>query len=201
MIAALADAGLAVKHRAAGFQPDRQRHQQHRRPGDQQQDDRRRQVEEALAQPARRGVIEAAGEHQPGGIHDVQLDHARFAFEEGGQIDDGHAALHAQQHLFHRQAATALVRRDHQFVDLQALDQFGQPLFGGNQQIFLDQRRLAGNRNKTDHGERAAIGLAPHPAVDQIRVLARAEYQHPLLERVGVQRGHDESAEQHHQQQ
>ncbi len=182
---ALAHPRLAVEDRSARFHPDRQCDQQHQRPRDQQQRQRRGEIEEALAQPARRRVIEAAGEHQPRRIDHVELDHAGLALEEARQIHHRHAALHAQQHLFHRQTAAAFVRGDHQFVDLQALDEVGQSFLArAHQQFLLHHHRLAGHRHETDHQERATVGLAAHARVDQVGVLACAEDQYPLLEHV-----------------
>ena len=191
MAAALAHARLAVEDRATGLHPHGDAHHDHQRPTDQQQRTGGEQVEEPLAQPTRRGVVETARKHQPRRIHRVELHHAGFALEEAGQVDHRDALLHALQHLLHRKPAPPLIRRDHQFVDLQAVGEFMQALLAHtHQQVFAHPHGLAGHRHEPHHGEGAAVGTTAHAGIDQVGVASGAQDQHPLLQHVGMEQPH-----------
>src|SRR5690606_22604527 len=123
--AALAHPDLPVQRRSAIFQAYRQRNQEHRGPAHHQQHQRRGQVESALAEPAHDGVVEATREHQRRWVHDLELDHARLALEERRQLDHRNPPLRTGQDVFSRQANATLIRRHHDLVHAQALDQDG----------------------------------------------------------------------------
>ena len=184
MTTVLTDADLTVDHRAFRFQPHRQCDQQHHRPGHRQQRAGRDQIEEALGQATRRGIVETARKHQPRRVHDIELDHAGFALEEGRQVGDQHALLHAIEHLFHRHGAAALVGRDHDFIDIQANGDRAQTFVGADQMRLIDHDRLRARRYEPEDLERLAVTLTPQPRIDEIGVAAGAIDQHPLFQRL-----------------
>ena len=106
--------------------------------------------------------------------------------------------LHAVEHLFHRHAAAAFVRRNDDLVDIEALRQSAQRLIAADQHRLIDHDRLVARRYKAEDVEGLAVAPAAQAGIDEVGVAAGAVDQHPLFQdRGGRQPRHHVAHRQH----
>ena len=195
---ALTHARLPIEDRPTRFKPDAGRSEQHGWPRQQQQSRGRHEIEEPLAQLPGQGMIKATGEDQGRRIHHIELDHSSLTLEEIRQVSHAYSALCASQQLLHRQPATALVRRNHDLVDVEFAGQFQQSFGLIELQGLRHYFPLPFYRQETHQKKGMTITASTQAAVDQIRILAGSEYQDTPLETLRIEYTLQQHAQQEH---
>src|SRR5574340_927035 len=200
--AALADALLAVEHRAGTFQFDQQGGQRHDRQADSQHGGADHEVEETFDGISNDPLVEAFGQNHPAGIHRVDLQMAVFAFEEAGQFKNTDAIQLAFQQVLHRHAAAAsIAHRENDLADLQAKRELGQRFLGVENPRMIDEMMTPSHRQIADDLDIAGAGTLGQHGFDMRSATPGADYQGAGLERADTCPANEQGAAQQNPQQ
>jgi hypothetical protein len=113
-------------------------------------------VEQALgARWTPRARRKPVGKDQPAGIDRIEIDPARLAFDEAGEIVDVDAGGLDPQQILERQRIAPLLQRQHHFADAQVLDEAGEVVDRAARDRFLDNRLAIAHADVADDDEAA----------------------------------------------